>query len=247
MKVAFLLPFAVLFSSCGYFSDQSSPVMINITSVENTEEGTLVTFSVDSDNEILYTGVDYRKPDEDFQLFNQGLVGGENPERTVLLSGVDDGLTFFRAFAVTDGLYGYSEEVSFEVVSALPEVPCTVQNNFVRINGASCQVVSDQIRTTTGQQEFKIDLGCNNPSVRITFPRDPTSGVYRTVNSISSSNSIEDKVVEMNFISFNFFQVNPFQDVYVERTSDFTIITFCGLGYRNDPAFVITGRVLVPR
>lgn len=247
MKVLHHLLLTLLLTSCGYFTDQYSSVKVDVISIENTDEGTLVTLSIDSDNDVLYSGVDYRRPGENFIPPNQGLLQSDNPEQTVLLTGVDDGPTVFRAFAATDDLYGYSEEFTFEVVSALPEVPCTIQDNFVGVNGASCQVVSSRIRTATAQRKFEIDLSCNNPDMKIAFPRDPTSGVYRTVGNIGDAATLEDKVVEINFISFNFFVVNPFQDVYVERTSDFTIITFCDLEYRNNDQFTTSGRVFVPR
>ncbi|MEL6143307.1 MAG: hypothetical protein AAFU67_17020, partial [Bacteroidota bacterium] len=226
MKYYSFLFCSILLAGCSYWENQEDAVIISITDIENTDEGTLITFSATADDDIILTGIDYRRPSQGFIRGNQVLLEDPNPEQQVLIPALDDGPTFFRAFAATEDIYGYSQEVNFEVISSAPNPPCVLAANTISSNviTANCQGSDLRVSGAMVDDEYQISVNCQFLDLDFLFPRNPTSGVYRTVDFIDRPGSSDKEVVVSLITSGSFARFRTGQEITVQRQNNGTTI-----------------------
>ena len=234
---AFLCMFCLL-TGCSVLGPGEFDFEVEIVEVENTPDGVRLTFRVDSDGEdIMIAGAAYGRDSlfditrnqESAYLLPSGLF-------EVILPNADDGVVYFQAFAGFDAFYELSEVVSFTVISQNVNPPCSPSVNTLRVNLSDCSAPGQASLSTqtTRDDNFEVRLVCNRgerSELVMVFPRDPTSGVYRLTSDLHGVPP-RTKVFRATFqlqSTYTGFRSN--QEVYVNRSADYTEITVCDLEF----------------
>ncbi|OAV44791.1 hypothetical protein [Lewinella sp. 4G2] len=243
----------LLISSCGYFSDGYAPPVPTITSVENTDDGVLLTYDPGTSEEVQIITVEYRKPTQSYSTFRQIILPATGENR-VLFTGPDDGDNFLRIIVATDELYGTSEEIAFNLISPVFELPCTLANNSIRSNFSPFDC-NGNAPSVTGALDrngelYVITANCDRNYMTFEFPRKPTNGIFQTTDDdFLLRDDPRGKFVTVTVVGTNFFNTREFQDVYVSRVEGGTEIAFCSipLGQRpNTFERTVRGRFILP-
>lgn len=223
-------------TACSIIENGVPDYSVTVTHVQNERAGTRVFFVVEDDGEpVTLAGAAFGR-DSLFNITtNQALADSLNSDTlSVLLPGADDGSHYFQAFATfEDGFYAVSESVRFQVTSVGPTPTCNPSDNVVNFAGARCGPTGMSISAEQDGDKFQVKATCSTRNiVTLTFPRNPTSGVYRTVPVIDWPGSRDKQVVLTVQEGFFFSYAYAHQDVFVNRNGDQTVITLCGATYK---------------
>ncbi len=235
MRNLFFLLLVISFTGCSYLESGNFQGSVTITGFENTAEGTVVRFTIDSDGEPLTTAGAAYGYDSIFNIARNQFLATETGgnEYEVIVEGADDGLRYFQAFAAFDGFYALSEIVPFEVVSAVSPAPCEPGRNYLNAHGYTCGPGQTNVSTRAEEYNFQITGNCGTSTqLKLKFHRDPTSGIYRTVSSLDPASSSRAKeVVATIQIQNQFKYLKTWQEIYVAREGDETVVTLCDLEF----------------
>lgn len=235
MRYSILLLPLVWFSSCSLVEDQLPRYTVTGTDVQNEVGGTRVTFTVDSDGEPIAVAGAAFDVDSLFHVTNNQVLADsfETDVVSVLVPGADDGLNYFKAFAAFDnGFYAISESVGFTVVSSGPKTSCNPPDNSLTLASELCRAGS--VNTSGGQisrkEQYEVTASCQflrRNTLKLIFPRNPTSGVYRTVRNSPSGGSRAKEVYATVQVGSSFSTLPEFQEIFVSREGDRTTVTLC--------------------
>ena len=242
----FILSFAIMLTvcSCDLFEDQLPEYSVTVTDVENTRAGVRVSFVVDDNGgePIAAAGVTYSTDSLRGVSRNQLFVDSLSSDTlSVIWKGIDDGPYYFTAFAAfEDGFYALSAPVSFDVRAFAPSTSCNPADNSLTLANERCGTGSVTVYSVTRQSgEYEVTANCqflDRNTLTLTFPRNPTSGTYRTTSSRPRAGTSSKEVYATVQVSSNFTVVPEFQEVYVDRSGGRTTITLC------ENTFFLVGR-----
>lgn len=232
---SFLL--AVLLTGCSVLGPGAYDFSVDVVDLENVSGGVRITFRVDSDGEDVYVaGAAYGR-DSLFSLtkFQASATLLPSGLFEVILPTPDDGPGYFQAYAGFDGFYALSDVVPFNVTSAGVATGCAPTVNALGGNMVTCSADETNVYTrTVNDDQFEVRLTCyfgQSSELTLTFPRDPTSGVYRTTRSIWAA-SPRDKVVQGSLlVGSQHCALSEWQEIYVNRSEDYTDITLCEITF----------------
>lgn len=231
--------FSNVFTACkmDLFSDFDHTPIIELTSIETSNDTTTVTGKVvdDGDSYIEYVGFCYDligNPGlEEHQIiidkmYNNGTFN------TTFYNLNTDSIYYFRAFGINKYEYALSPVKAYQPpISGPPDVPCTLNNNMIVDNGSSYSVTS--VSSSTSDENYELSASCYNaggPTVYFYFNKLPVNGIYKTVSDEINIGRREVCVKE-NKGNEGIFIMNSNDNVYVENTGDSLIVSFCELTY----------------